>query len=835
TENNWKRKFKGIPASPLISKEGDYAVFLNSNDSLVIVPLGKSLVQYIPNVGSFTMCQNEVSEWIAYQFEKNKKQLIFQNLKTHKKYTYNRLISKVMGDDGKTVILQTEKKNGDRNLQELKWIDLPTGKSTLIWEGVKAKDILLDLKHHKLAFTSEIGLFTYDMTSEKLNCLINQQMTHLDSGLIFERIKQFSNDGDMLFIELKGEKKIKPKPGLIEIWSYLDHKLQTQQESEIESRVYAAVINLTNGKIIRLESEFEHLGSNIFKDESSDTIRILYHDSELIDGFFGNRFDLIFLKSGRRIPLKYRPEGISPNGKYIVYFDPEQHSYISYNTQTKLSHVISNAFLESGNEQGLVRAAIAGWLDDDESVLFYDSYDIWKMDLSGQKTPVNLTAGYGRKHDFVFNIIFGQGNPCLLRKDQKIILTAFNLKSKQNGFYSIGLEKVKKIELLSIGNYLYCSGPHGVVIDDGGWVPIKAKNAKIYIVSRMSAKEAPNYFSTKDFKTFRALSNLHPEREYNWYTSELHTWTSLDGRNLQGILYKPEDFDPTKKYPVIFHYYETKSNNLNAYIKPEPLSGCCNIDIPTYVNNGYLIFIPDIIYKIGDPMQGTYNSVVSAAKYVSTLPFVNPRKMGIQGCSWGGIQTNYLVTHTNLFSAACSASGIADWIGSYGRLSPSGASYRSLYEAGQIRMGKTIWEIPDAYIKNSPIFQLDKITTPLLIMHTKKDSACPYEDAIEFFTGLRRLGKRSWLLAYSEGNHGVWGKEAKDFSTRMMQFFDHYLKDKPAPIWMTRGISAERRGLDDGLAYDTKIKTPGPGLLTPEEQKTVDSLMTRKPILIELK
>lgn len=235
-------------------------------------------------------------------------------------------------------------------------------------------------------------------------------------------------------------------------------------------------------------------------------------------------------------------------------------------------------------------------------------------------------------------------------------------------------------------------------------------------------------------------------------------------------------------------------------------------------------------------MQGTYDAVISAAKYIGALFYVDPMKMGIQGCSWGGFQTNYLVTHTNLFAAACTASGISDWISHYGRLFPNGVPISGMYEVGQFRMGRSVWEIPDAYVKSSPIFRLDKVTTPFLIMHTKNDGVCPYEDAIEIFTGLRRLGKRSWMLAYPDENHGVFDKKrASDFSIRMMQFFDHYLKDKPAPIWMTQGIPAKRRGLDDGLAYDSKIKTPGSGLLTTKEQKTLDSLMTRKPILMELK
>jgi dienelactone hydrolase len=831
-ENNWKKSFKNAKGQNFISIKGrDYAVILNENDSLMVISLGTNLIQSIPNIKSFTTCRNGESEWMSYHLNLIEKEIVFQNLNTGKKYTYHNVSNHILGDDGQTVILQIERKVGSQLLWELRWIDLGTLKSNLIWEGTKADRIVLDVKHRQLAFTSENSLFTYSMATRKLNCLINNQSTPLDSGLKLAVIQRFSNDGNRLFIDLKEKEKPKPKSGAVEVWSYLDHKLQTQQENEIKARTYVSIVDLFNGKIIRLEKEFEHLSFNSFE-KSSDTVGIIIHDSKLRDGFFGNQYDLISLKSGKRIPLKYPPESLSPRGKYLVYID--QHNYVLYNIKTGIGRTIPKAFSENRTKQSFERHGIAGWLENDEAVLFYDDYDIWKIDLSGQNVPVNLTLGLGRKQNLAFSIVYGQYYPYPLDKSQKIVLAAFNLKSKQNGFYSLELGKINRPELLSMGDYIYCV-PSGVQVElEYFSPPVKAKKANVYIVSRMNAKEAPNYFITNNFKTFKALSKIYPEREYNWYTTELHTWTSFDGKVLQGILYKPDNFDPDKKYPVVFNYYDRKSDNLNVYLKPQCEN--CNINISTYTSNGYLVFTPDIVYKIGDPMQGTYDAVVSAAKYISSLPYVNPAKMGIQGCSWGGLQTNYLVTHTNLFAAACSASGLADWISSYGRLTPStGQTLLGMFEVGQFRMGSSVWEIPDAYIKNSPIFQLDKITTPFLIMHTKSDSGCPFEDAIELFNGLRRLGKKSWMLVYPDADHGVYGKDAEDFNTRMMQFFDHYLKDKPAPIWMTTAIPPEKRGLVNDLLYDTKIKTPGSGLLTPEEQKTVDSLMTKKPILIELK
>jgi dipeptidyl aminopeptidase/acylaminoacyl peptidase len=171
------------------------------------------------------------------------------------------------------------------------------------------------------------------------------------------------------------------------------------------------------------------------------------------------------------------------------------------------------------------------------------------------------------------------------------------------------------------------------------------------------------------------------------------------------------------------------------------------------------------------------------------------------------------VTHTNRFAAAVSASSSSDFVSGYGSVGGMGNSLQGLYETGQFRMGVTLWQRPDLYIKNSPIFRAHQVSTPLLLMQTTTDGITLFPQAVEFFTALRRLGKRAWLLQYDEGDHGLWGKPADDFSIRMAQFFDHYLKGARPPKWMTRGIPARLKGIDDGLALDPEIPTPGPGLV----------------------
>jgi len=213
--------------------------------------------------------------------------------------------------------------------------------------------------------------------------------------------------------------------------------------------------------------------------------------------------------------------------------------------------------------------------------------------------------------------------------------------------------------------------------------------------------------------------------------------------------------------------------------------------------------------------------------------------MGIAGGSWGGYETNYLVTHSDLFAAAYSACGVTDYFSYYGteEKDRSGASYTAFAETGQNRLGVTPWERPDLYIKNSPIFTADRVTTPLLIVHDANDYRVPFGQSVELFKALRRLGKRAWLLQYGKGHEGavpIFGTSGiEDLDIRFKQFFDHYLKGAPAPRWMTRGVPARMKGVDSGLELDTEIETPPTrGLLMDEQVRTPEQLqlLTRRVV-----
>jgi dipeptidyl aminopeptidase/acylaminoacyl peptidase len=304
----------------------------------------------------------------------------------------------------------------------------------------------------------------------------------------------------------------------------------------------------------------------------------------------------------------------------------------------------------------------------------------------------------------------------------------------------------------------------------------------------------PNYYvADANFQEVKRVTDTNPKiREYNWGKAELVHYKSADGVALSGVLVKPEDFDPSKKYPMVVYIYERLSQNLHNFTMP---SAGTSINPTFYASNGYLVFMPDIAYTIGSPGQSALKCVLPAIQAVVDKGYVNEDAIGIQGHSWGGYQIAYMVTQTNRFKAASAGAPVSDMISAYGGIRwGSGMSRQFQYEKTQSRIGKTLWEAPMKYIENSPIFMADRVETPLMMLHNDQDDAVPWYQGIEYYMALRRLGKEVYLFNYNGERHGL-GKLAtrRDYTLRQQQFFDHHLKGAAAPEWMTKGIPFSER------------------------------------------
>lgn len=859
-KGSWKVELPGIGISQVhFTPDSRKVIFMRGKDSLCLLSLDTQKMEVISGVLFFRLLEQGNASLLAIQKGTT---LVLRKLSSGMERSYSGVSRLSSSENGKAMLLLKSTKTENGMQQELDLLQLSSGKTRSIWQGnANLGHSVFDAGGQQLAFTlmdkQGISIWYYREGMDGAELLADQNSPGIDTGLKLEGIENFSKDGSRIFVKLKEPDfpVARPEAAKVDVWSYIDPKLQSQQLAEGVAqppffgggpRSFAAMLEIGDRRLIRLEQEGERI--DLLDHGGKDTLAILEHtEGNLEERYWSSAgtltYTLISTRTGERKVIHINETlaqfFISPDGQYLLYQGSEGNDLFSYEIVSGLTRNLTKSLpIPIGDAEKIYSVgfadfksrglAFAAWPEQGNSVLVYDNYDLWQLDLSGKAAPVNLTGGYGRKHHIMFRVVRDPG------KDRGflhsgLLLSAFNTENKNNGFYRLSAGKKKDPELLTMGPFVYCTG----MLHVPGFTPIKARDVEVYLVERQSTSESPNYFLTGDFKSFRQISQVYPEKTYNWMRSELVNFNTADGKPDQGVLYKPENFDPGKKYPVVIQYYERKSEYLNAYHLPETASD--NIDVPWFVSNGYLVFTPDIHYTIGENGESALNAVTGGYHYLKTLPYVDSKKIGIQGHSFGGFETNYIITHTDLFAAALSAAGMSNEMSNYNELWGMGTSKQYYFEQGQGRMGATLWQCPGLYLKNSPILLADQITTPLLMMHNKEDGAVSFSQGMELFTALRRLGKRAWLLQYDKEVHNLFNPtNKKDYTIRMTQFFDHYLKGAPAPEWMLRGIPAKMKGVDDGLKLDTTGATPGKGLVTEEEQRKIDTY-SKVPLSEKLK
>jgi len=840
-DGKWKRMFPGVEAGQF-SPDNRTFVFISPRKELCLVHLSDTIVECISNVNSFRILGTSQNCSVAFTANDSGQSLTVMNLKNRVKKRIESVKDYTVSEDGAVLIIKTENRKLHDKEQTLTWLDLNRNTAFTFWQGWRADNIVLDNKRKQVAFieyernSASTNIIRYFKPClEKASLLIDSRTTGFNVPLKISGLNGFSGDGKRLFLSLKKEdpKDEWPAGVKVDIWSYLDEKLQSQQLKDINRvPIYLAVTAIDAPRIIRLEYENENAALRYETSGtpgSCDFIIVSHREGDAdISEINWNRSlkTSVFLVStidGSRRAIREIDRGIggetnlSPGGKYIIYYDAAGSNYWSYEIKTgKLINITQGMAVAWTYYSDLPNARtsnipIAGWLENDEGVFLYDHNDIWLFDPAGIRPPENFTNSTGKENDMVFRFAFKVYSSKVVGRKEKLLLSVFNKRTMENGFYNkrVG-DKSGPVRLIMDSNVY--SIDLGQSSFNSECEPLKARNAEAYLVQRMNAGESPNYFWTADFKSFIPLSNIHPERKYNWLTATLLSWRSGTGTEFKGILYKPENFDSTRRYPVIFHYYEKFTDELNRFHVPAATEG--QLNIPSFVSNGYLVFTPDIHYEVGNVGGSALNTLLESARFLSDFSFVDSTKFGLQGHSFGGYETNYIVSHSDRFAAAVSGSGVSDCVSMYGSLlEGSGISLKGYIELSQGRLGTTLWENPALYVRNSPVFSADKVTTPVLMMNNRKDGAVPFIQGVEFFTALRRLGKRAWMLQYDDGGHGVYGREAIDYTIRIFQFFDHYLKDAPAPRWMTRGVPAAKKGIDTGLELDSAEKPPEKGLI----------------------
>ena len=668
----------------------------------------------------------------------------------------------------------------------------------------------------ELAFTASVDtaksknyqLFHVNLAAEVITKLIDTVQTNLPlTDRVSSNFKpQFSQNGKQLYFGVAEKAIADPKDTLLvsekavlDVWHWKDDRLQPQQLVELKKdlkKSNLAVYDLAKKEFIilgeeDLEVSLPKKGNPEFLLGFSVAAYQNAYNWEYPNRMDVYRIDVSTGEKKRVLEAHIYDVDLSPSGTKMTYFkETDLQQYVmDFNTNQEICITCSEKIEWLDDVNGMPFVAnplgVIGWMKDEKSLLIQSKYYVWKYNLENQKIQ-NLTHGESQKIRYSFR---KWENDSVYLDSENGYLIGFHEIDK-----SMSLHRIKDVDWNLEEKFQTNHKVLGLK---------KAKSAETFVFQASSLQDYPDlqvgkWISNKEFKQ---ISCTNPQQsEYNWATVELISWKSYDGVPLEGLLYKPENYDSTKKYPLLVYFYEMYSDDLHNHYAPRPTA---SIIFPTeYASAGYFVLIPDIRYKPGYPARGAYNSIMSGTDYVlKKYPAIDSMKMGLQGQSWGGYQTAQLITMTNRYHAAMAGAPVANMFSAYGGIRwGTGLNRQFQYERTQSRIGKTIWEAPELYIENSPLFHLPKVNTPLLIMHNDEDGSVPWYQGIELFTGLKRLGKPVWMLNYNGDDHNLMKNANRmDLSIRMRQFFDFYLKGIPAPIWLENGLPARDKGKSYGL------------------------------------
>ena len=812
--------------------------------SLVIVSLADGKVTTISAVRSFRLPRNN-GAWLAYVPEADStgadstargprgpaggarrvygSPLVLRNLATGAEERLNDVLMFAFDDGatllGYTVVSRDSTRDGAflRNLGSASTTTLLAGRGNY-------KAIAFDSTARQVAFLSDRDEFGKDkarftvyygtVKAGTVSAAVTPAALASDLRVADNAVVSFTRSGNALLFGVAP-----PMPdsvpadslngkSVFDLWHYKDPTLQPSQKlsaTRDRGRSFQAIWFPATKKLVQLAND------SIPSVDLSDDGRVAVASSreryriESMWGAGGSDVYVIDPVTGAPKLIREMISGqaqLSPEGKFVAFYDRGR--WYGYATATGKTVDLTGPIAGVSFEQETwdtpsIPSAwgIAGWTKGDKSVLVYDRWDIWEIDPMGIKPAVMVTDSVGRTRNLVLRLVptrrggaggggfFGGGGGAREGIDpaEPLLLRAVNDETKASGFFR---------DRLGVR-----AGPEEIVMADVAYgIPLKAEDADQWLVTKSTFVEFPDLWVGPSLTALSRISNANPQqKDFNWGSVELVRWVSSDGVPLKGLLYKPEDFNPAKKYPMISYFYESLSQNLHSYIPPNGR----NVINPThYASNGYLVFEPDISYENGYPGPSAMKSIVPGVQMLLARGYVDPKGLGLQGQSWGGYQIAYMITQTRMFSAAMAGAPVANMTSAYGGIRwGSGLARAFQYETGQSRIGESIWESPMRYIENSPLFWLDKVTTPVFIMSNDMDDAVPWYQGIEMFVGLRRLGKEVYLINYNNDVHNPASRaNQKDIAMRMQQFFDTKLKGAKAPDWMVKGIPYLAKGRD---------------------------------------
>jgi dipeptidyl aminopeptidase/acylaminoacyl peptidase len=625
--------------------------------------------------------------------------------------------------------------------------------------------------------------------------------------IVSSRAPQWSEDGGTVYVGIAewlkkpDSKHTDEDPSTVEVWHYKDVNVISEQKltaSRDRDRNQLAAWNVASGKLVTL-------AANVKEDVRLPRrgVRALALDGVPYenDGMFGRQFEDIYkvsIDTGDRTKVAGKlspPVNFSPGGKYALSF--KEVDFWVYDLESGASRNISKdaraagagSFLNKENDYPVSQKppyGVAGWTKDDRSVVVYDSYDLWELSPDGSAKPRRLTDGSAEeiRHRYVSLTQpagggrggrgGGGASPEWIDLDKPVYLSLEGRWTKKTGYARLENSKVERL----------------VLLDKGVRSLEKAKNADTFVYQVGAWDTSPNYFATAaDFKNPRAVSDTNSfASQYAWGRAELIDYKNSKGDRLQGALYYPANYEKGKQYPMIVQIYEIESNQLHNWTAPSERT---TYNPAVWSQKGYFVLRPDITFRPRDPGISALDCVTAAVKKALESGMVDARKVGLVGHSWGGYETTFILTQSNLFAAGVAGGPLTNLSSSYGEIYwNSGGPETNHVEVGQERMEVPLYEDPQAYIRNSAVYFANKLKAPLLLSVGDKDGASDWHQDIELYNSARRAGKTCVMLVYEGENHAVAQKANQlDYHRRINAWFDHYLKGEAPQDWIERGVT----------------------------------------------
>ncbi len=692
------------------------------------------------------------------------------------------------------------------------------------------KSLAFDDAGHQLAFLSDQAEYDKKVSPYRLYYwkagdavaaeLVSAATRGMPAGFVVSDsfAPRFSEDNARLFLGTAPAPKPArdenaPPPTRVDLWSYKDAEIQPMQQlraNQERTRNYRAVVQLVDKRFVQLATtDLPTVNPGDDSVRALGTSDVPYQQEMSWDQTYNDVY-LVDLKTGLRKKILEHwgaAATLSPGGNYVLYFDETKSNWFTYKvadgTRVNLTGSLPVKFYDEGHDTPDAPPSLGqvGWTEGDKSVLLNDEFDIWEIHPDGSGARM-VTSGEGRKQHLVFRYRpidaeaaggpgggggrgGGGGGAKPIPATKPLILATTNDETRASGFYRTSLTGTAAPEKI-------------MMIDKQVGAPTKAKNADVVVFTEQTFSEFPDlWVSDSNFASPHKVTNANPQQsEFVWGKSERIKYINGDGKVLSAILIKPDNFDPSKKYPLMVYIYEELSEGLYGYRAPNVGT---SINITRYVSNGYVVLEPDIVYQTGYPGPSAMKCVIPAINTVVEQGYIDPKRIGIQGHSWGGYQITYMITQTNIFRAVEAGASVSNMISAYGGIRWGTGMVREFqYEKTQSRIGAPPWDDPLQFIENSPIFWIERIHTPYLTIHNDADTAVPWQQGIEFNTAMRRLGKEAYMFTFNGEAHGLGNRDnMKYWTVHMDEFFDYYLLGKPRPSWMDTGVPFLEKGARD--------------------------------------